>query len=418
MATLTTLSNGLRVVLVPCEAQSVAFGLFVGSGSRHETERTAGISHFIEHMLFKGTPTRSPLQITQAIEGRGGNFNACTGEESTAYFAHMPFEYLEECVDIISDMYLHATIPAEEFAREKQVVIEEIKMYADEPDAVALENLQHALFPKSRLGAPVAGSAASLGPLKPSDLRTYIRSHYLPSNTVAVVVGRFDADQALRVVSKKLGGFRRSAPKLVGDRALAGRPVPEVRASKDVQQVQLALGYRALGIGDPRKYAAIVFDAILGRGMSSRLFQEVRERRGLSYDISSRLQFFDDAGMWTVAAGLDAKKGAAALKTIDRELARICTRPVSAAELRRTKEFLAGNFRLAHERVTSKLFFYGSTVLSFGRLVDPEEQVEGIRAVTAADVRDVARAILDPANRAVSWVVPGASQSQDNPKEN
>ena len=406
MVKLEVLKNGLRVVLVPCEAQSVAFGLFVASGSRHESARTAGISHFIEHMLFKGTPSRSPLEITQAIEGRGGNFNACTGEESTAYFTHMPYEYLEESVDIISDMYLHATIPDEEFAREKQVVIEEIKMYADEPDSVAAENLQKALFPSSRLGQPVAGSAESLLPLKPSDLRRYVREHYLPSNTVAVVVGRFDEKEALALVSRKLGTFRRTAKPFSCDQALSGRPIVETSVSKDVQQAQLALGYRTFGIHDPRKYAATVFDAVMGRGMSSRLFQEVREKRGLSYDITSRMQFFADAGMWAVAAGLDAKKAKATLSTIDRELRRICEKPVSEAELRRTKEFLTGNFRLSHERVTSKLFFYGGTLLSFGRMMDPEEQVAGIRAVTSRDLQAVAQEILNPANRAVSWVMP------------
>ena len=406
MNKLVTLKNGLRVVLVPCEAQSVAVGLFVASGSRHETAKTAGISHFIEHMLFKGTPTRTPLEITQAIEGRGGNFNACTGEESTTYFTHMPYEYLEESVDILSDMYLRATIPADEFAREKQVVIEEIKMYADEPDSVAMENLQRALFPQSRLGAPVAGSAESLTPLRPADLKTYIRSHYLPSNTVAVVVGRFDEDKAVRILARRLGAFRRTARPVACDRALAGRPVREVSASKDVQQTQLALGYRTFGIDDRRKYAATVFDAIMGRGMSSRLFQEVREKRGLSYDISSRMQFFADAGMWTVAAGLDAAKAKSALATINRELEKVCARPVPADELRRAKEFLVGNFRLSHEKVTSKLFFYGSTMLSFGRLIDPEEQVEGIKAVSAPDLQAVARAILKPSNRSVSWVVP------------
>ena len=406
MVKLVTLKNGLRVVLAPCEAQSVAFGLFVASGSRNETGKTAGISHFIEHMLFKGTPTRTPLQITQSIEGRGGNFNACTSEESTVYYTHMPYEYLEESVDILSDMYLHASLPADEFAREKQVVIEEIKMYADEPDSVAMENLQRALFPASRLGAPVAGSAESLTPMRPADLKHYIRSHYLPSNTVAVVVGRFDPDVAVKAVNARLGAFRRPAKAIACDRALTGKPVREVSASKDVQQAQLALGYRTFGISDPRKYAATVFDAVMGRGMSSRLFQEVREKRGLSYDIASRMQFFNDAGMWTVAAGLDAGKAKQTLATIDREIRRICTKRVSAAELRRTKEFLIGNFRLSHEKVTSKLFFYGSTLQSFGRLVEPEEQVDGIKRVTAADIQDVARAILDPANRSVSWVVP------------
>lgn len=402
-----TLANGLRVVLAPCEAESVAVGVFVKSGSRNESAKTAGISHFIEHMLFKGTPTRSALDITRAIEGRGGNFNACTSEESTCYFVHLPCEYLGEAVDILSDMYLNAKIAADEFAREKSVIIEEIKMYSDEPDSVAGENLQRALFPKSVLGAPVAGTPQSLMPLKPSDLKAYIRACYLPSNTIVVVVGNFDEAKALKTLNRAFGSFRRGKnAALKFDNALCGKVKGETLVRKDITQAQLALGYRTFGIRDKRKYAATVLDAILGRGMSSRLFQSVREKRGLSYDISSRMQFFEDAGMFAITAGMDPSKREAALKVIDRELKRICDQRVGAAELSRTKDFLIGNFRLGHERVTSKLFFYGQTMLSFGRLILPEEQVEGVRDVTAAEVQAVARSIFKPTNRSVSWVLP------------
>ena len=411
-AKIVKLGNGLRAVLVPCEAESVAFGVFVASGSRHESAKTAGISHFIEHMLFKGTPTRRPIDITRAIEGRGGNFNACTGEESTCYYAHLPDDYLDEAVEIISDMYLNATIPDDEFEREKQVVIEEIKMYADEPDSVAMENLQRALFPKSRLGAPVAGSAKSLLPMKPVDLRRYVRSHYRADNTVAVVAGHFDEAKALQLLSRVFRPLKSAKTAVRQKRESLGKVVPSVTVAKDVNQVQLALGYRTFGIADQRKYALTVLDAILGRGMSSRLFQEVREKRGLSYDIASRGQFFGDTGMFTVTAGLDGSKAQRALATIDRELEKIREKRVSAAELRRTKDFLIGNFRLSHEKVTSKMFFYGATMLSFGRLVSPEEQIKGILAVTSDDVLSVARSIFRPANRSVSWVVPKAPASR------
>ena len=175
---------------------------------------------------------------------------------------------------------------------------------------------------------------------------------------------------------------------------------------KEIQQAQLALGYRTFGIGDRRRYAASVMDAVMGRGMSSRLFQEVREKRGLSYDISSRMMFFQDAGMFTVTAGLDASKAEKALATVDREIARLCERGVSTAELARTKEFLVGNFRIAHEKVTTKLFFYGSMMLAFGRLVSPSEQVERIKSVTREDVQSVARAVFRNSARSVSWVLP------------
>ena len=403
-----TFENGLRAVFVPCEAESVAFGLFVSSGSRHEPKGVGGISHLIEHMLFKGTKSRGPADITRAIEGRGGNVNACTSEEGTCYFAHLPSECLRDAVAILADMYLNATIPLSEFEREKRVVIEEIRMYADEPDAVAAENLQKNLFPGSPLGLPVAGTPKTLEPLAPGDLKRYIAAHYLPENTVAVLAGSFDDGRAEALIRKELGSFRptRRATRSAEPSPDALKPVREEIVRKDVNQAQLAIGYRTFGIADRRKYAATVMDAVLGRGMMSRLFQELREKRGISYDISSRMQFFSDAGMFSITAGMDAASRDKALETIYRELDRMRERPVSAAELKRTKEFLVGNFRLSHEKVTSKLFYYGQTLLSFGRLVAPREQIDGIRAVTSADVQAVSRAILNPRKRSVSWVLP------------
>ena len=404
---LTTLKSGVRAVLAPCEAESVAFGIFVASGSRHENADRAGISHFIEHMLFKGTPTRRPIDITRAIEGRGGNFNAYTGEESTCFFAHLPSEYLAEAVDILSDMYLHASIDKEEFARERSVIIEEIRMYRDEPDSVAAENLQRALFPRSPLGAPIAGSAESLAPLTPDDMRRYIASHYLPSNTVLAITGAFEPDRALRLLDDAFPrGYRKARSFSAAPVDFSLPPEAHVSEDKDVNQTQLAIGYRTFGIRDERKYAATVLDAIMGRGMSSRLFQQVREKRGLSYDISSRWQFFADAGMFTIGAGLDPAKAEKALAVIDREIERVATRKVSRSELERTKEFLIGNFRLSHEKVLSKMLYYGTTVLTFDRLVSTQEQIDGIRAVTSDDVLAVAKDVLRPQNRSISWVVP------------
>ena len=400
-----TLVNGLRVVLAPCEAESVAAGVFVASGSRHERPCEAGISHFIEHMLFKGTTTRRPIDITREIEGRGGMLNACTGEEATCYFVHLPDDFLGEAIDLLSDIYLRATMPEDEFVREKSVVIDEIKMYADEPDQVAVENLQRNLFPGSALGAPVAGTPESLAPLKPRDLKRYVRSHYRPDNTILAIVGSFDPCKAVEMARRCFGRLRPSAAPEFCEKPFR-KVVHESIAKKDVQQTQLALGYRTFGISDPRKYAATVLDGVLGRGMMSRLFQELREKRGISYDISSRMQFFSDAGMFTVTAGMDPSKAKTALKTIDREIGKLKSKRVSAAELKRTKEFLVGNFRLSHEKVTSKLFFYGQTMLSFGRIVEPQEQVDGIQAVTSDDLLSAAREVFDDSRRSISWVTP------------
>ena len=212
-ASLETLPNGLKLVLVPDDhVESVCFGLFVASGSRHEASKDAGISHFIEHMLFKGTATRTALAISQAIEGRGGNFNAYTSEEGTCFYAYLPCDYLPTAVDIISDMFVHAAIPDAEFARERQVILEEIKMYADEPDSVASENLSRALFPNNALGLPIAGSAATLDKMTPQTLREYIRRAYVPAATTAVVAGRFEPSAARALVEKALGGLAEGKP--------------------------------------------------------------------------------------------------------------------------------------------------------------------------------------------------------------
>ena len=173
-----------------------------------------------------------------------------------------------------------------------------------------------------------------------------------------------------------------------------------------LQQAQLALGYRTFGVEDPRRYVITVLDAILGRGMMSRLFQEVREKRGLSYDISSRMQFFQDAGMLAISAGVDPAKKDRALKTIEAVIEKLRTRKVGAAELKRTKEYLIGNFRLSHEKLVSKMFYYGSTCLAFNRVMPTSEQVEGVRKVTADEILAVAKAVLTPANRSISWVLP------------
>ena len=179
---------------------------------------------------------------------------------------------------------------------------------------------------------------------------------------------------------------------------------------EDIHEARLALGYRTFGANDPRRYAASILDALVGHGMSSRLFQELREKRGLSYDIASRMHFFTDAGMFVISAGINPAKTDLALKTIEAELKKLCVKPVSKAELKRTKDFMLGNFRLHQEKLTAKMFFYGQLHLAFGHLVLPQEQIEGIRKVTAEDLQAVAKTIFKPANRSVNWVLPKESK--------
>lgn len=410
-ASLEVLPNGLKLVLVPDDhVESVCFGLFVSSGSRYEAPEFAGISHFIEHMLFKGTTTRSALEISQAIEGRGGNFNAYTSEESTCFYAHMPYNFLGTAVEILCDMYTHAAIPDEEFARERNVVLEEIKMYDDEPDSVASENLSRAMFPKNALGLPIAGSAATLEKMKAQTLRDYIHRAYVPRATCAVVAGRFDPVEARAAVKKALGDLADAEPLVYEKVKARPRPLKEIRATRDIQQVQLALGFRTFGVkaSTKKKAAANVFDCLMGRTMSSRLFQSVREKRGLSYDIRSQLQFFDDVGGWAVTAGLDTARVDEAVACIEREFARIRAKRPSAAELRRTKDFLLGNFRLGLENQRARMFFFGNCAQTYNKIIPPSEMIAAIESVKSDDVLTVANEILQDTLKSYSWVMPKA----------
>ncbi len=411
-AILEILPNGLKLVLVPDDhVESICFGLFVASGSRHEAPECAGISHFIEHMLFKGTKTRSALEISQAIEGRGGNFNAYTSEEGTCFYANMPFNLLGTAVEILTDMYAHAAIPDGEFERERHVVLEEIKMYDDEPDSVASENLSRALFPKNALGLPIAGSEATLGKMTPKTLRDYIRRAYVPKATCAVIAGHFEPAVARKMILRALGERSGGEPLPYEKVKARPRPLKEIRATRDIQQVQLALGFRTFGVFASlrKKSAANVFDCLMGRTMSSRLFQSVREKRGLSYDIRSQLQFFDDVGGWAVTAGLDTTRVDEAVATIEREFARIRAKRPSTAELRRTKDYLLGNFRLGFENQRSRMFYFGGCTQTYSKIIPPAEMIAAIEAVTADDVLAVANEILQDALKSYSWVTPKSS---------
>ena len=251
-------------------------------------------------------------------------------------------------------------------------------------------------------------TAETLAKMTPQTLRDYIRRAYVPAATTAVVAGRFNSAAARALVEDALGGLAEGKPLSHVPVNMRKRPVKEVRAERDIQQVQLALGFRTFGVRAPdrKKYAANVFDGLMGRSMSSRLFQSVREKRGLSYDIRSQIQFFDETGGWAVTAGLATDRVPQAVAAIEREFDRIRAKKPGTAELKRTKEYLIGNFRLGLEQVRSRLFFFGNCVQTYGRILPPQEIVAGIAAVTADDVLAIANEILQEQNKSVSWVVP------------
>ncbi|MDX9866787.1 MAG: pitrilysin family protein [Kiritimatiellia bacterium] len=410
----TRLKNGVSVVTAAIEnAESVALGIWVGVGGRHERRRLSGVSHFLEHMLFKGTPTRSALALSQAIEGRGGYLNAFTQEEATCYYARLPHEYLPQAFDVLSDMYLHASVREEDFRRERDVILEEIKMYQDLPQHVVQENMQAAMFRGHALGAPLSGDPQSLAAMSRETLLRFKAQAYAPGASVFAFAGRLEHEVCVSLVERAVGAEPRRRG-LGFTRVDAS--VPQTRLSlarKEIAQAHAVIGFRIFGRHDDRRYALRVLNGVLGENMSSRLFQSVRERHGLCYSINSGFQLFEETGLFTISGGFDARRAIAALKRTAQEMRRLIDTPVGARELRRAKEYLQGTFRLGLEGAGNQMMFIGESLLNYGRVVCPQETLAGIEAVTAGDVQRVAEEVFEPSRLTLSLVVPNAQAESE-----
>ena len=407
-AKLDRFPNGLRLVTIPDgNAESVTFSVFVQSGSRHERPRQAGISHFIEHMLFKGTANRTAREINRAIECRGGSFNAYTSQDGTVFYAKLPCEFLPVAVDVICDMYANAAFPEKEFERERNVVLQELKMYEDDPGAVASENFTRCIFPGNALGSPVGGTEKTLRAFSADDLRRHFRRAYVPAATVVAVTGRFDPEDVIALVSETLAKAKKGRPVKFERFDARTKVVPECVVERDVHQTQTTLGWRLpFGVYDGRRYALGVMNTLMGGGMSSRLFETVRERRGLSYDIASQMELFDETGYWAVSGGTDPARADEMRDVVMREVERIRTKKVGPAELRRVKDYINGRFRIAFEQPLTRLIYYAGSVFQHDRIVKPESKVKMIESVTSDEIIAVANECLVPGRMAVSRVVP------------
>ena len=403
----TRLANGMRVITsrIP-HVQSAAVGLWVGAGSRHEPEKLGGVSHFLEHMLFKGTAKRSALEISRAIEGRGGYLNAFTQEESTCYYARVSYDHLPVAFDVLADMLRHARCSAADTAKEKQVILEEMRMYADQPQHVVQEMLQAAVWPKHPLGRPVIGSVGSVQGISSEVLLDYKARAYVPSRLVASFAGLVDHAACVAMVEQAFGELSKSKPAKVLPFKDAVKPVAAVQAGREIEQNHLAIGVRLFGRNDERRSVLRVLNVILGENMSSRLFQIVREKHGLAYSIHSMPHLQKDSGALVISAGLDRERGAKALALIMREMSRFVDTPVKAAELKRAKDFVLGQLRLGLENTSSQMMWMGDNLLSHGRFIDPDEVIASTKAVTAADIQALAAGYFRRAHMSIAAVTP------------
>ena len=401
------LKNGLTVATAEMpHMASVSLGLWVGVGGRHEPAELNGISHFIEHLLFKGTRQRSARQISEHVEGIGGYLNAFTSEENTCFYSRARHDRFDELLDVLTDMFLNSKCAPSDIAKERNVIKEELAMYLDQPHLHVEELLNETLWPNQPLGRSLTGTEQTLDALKRPHFLDYLRTHYVSSSTLIVAAGHIQHRQVVKAVTQH-------APRFTAGKRPAFAPAtsdqrePAVRLfTKATEQTQLALGIRTCSRHDERRFALRLLNTILGENTSSRLFQAVREDRGLAYSIHSSLSFFDDVGDLVIAAGLDTDKLQPTLKLIVQELRRLTATPPTAAELRRARDYVFGQFDLSLESTENQMMWLGEQLLGYGKIIAPAEIKRRLGEVTAGEIRAVARDFFRPERLNLALVSP------------
>jgi len=401
----TRLPNGIRVITerIP-HVRTAAVGIWVGAGARFEPAEHHGISHFLEHLFFKGTATRSALEIAQAVDDIGGQMNAFTDREQTVFYLKVLSNHLDRALEIYADMLLHSTLAPEHIERERQVITEEIKSYEDSPDELVQDVFAQTVWNSHPLGRPVIGTLATVSRLTRDDFLSYITRFYRPDNVVISAAGQLDHEQVVSLMTRHFGGWE-------GTAAVVRQSPPEPRAdvatrTKETEQVHLCLGTQGLAHADEGRYALSVLDHLLGGGMSSRLFQEIRERRGLVYSISSYAASYRDAGLFVVYAGMSPEVGPEVIRLVVEEVEKIKAHPVDDAELRRAKESLKGGLMLGLESTGSRMSMLARSEIYHGRQITLDELIAKVDAVSADDVHRMARHVFSPGRLSMAAIGP------------
>lgn len=385
------LSNGIRVVTdTQPQADSVTLGLWVGVGSRFEKKSESGISHFLEHMAFKGTTTRNALQIAKEIEQVGGFINAYTGQDVTSYHARMLKKDMDIGLNIIADITQHATMDEKELNTEKGVIIQEINMYKDQPRHVAATNFEETAYPNQPLGRDIAGNPAVIRDMTPKKMLDYVHSHYATDRIVISAVGHIQHD-----------AFVKKCEKLFCDFALKKTPIPEKAhyeggfkyVKKEHEQVNLFLGFESESYTSPDIWKAKLLAAILGGGMTSRLFQEIREKRGLVYTIHASASAETDTGSWYIYAGTGKEELKVLMPVLLDELKK-ATHKITPDEIQQAQTRLQAAILMRNEDISEHADMNAIEMLRYGKVRTKESLVKAIRSVTAKDVQQYAAKIF------------------------
>ena len=386
--------NGPRLaVATVADSECAALSIYIPAGSRDEAGLPTGLAHFVEHMVFKGTARRSARDLSFEIENGGGQINACTSEDQTVYEGRGEADLMPVLADVISDMVWHATFPETEIALEREVIGEEITMYRESPADHIGDLISNALWGDHPLGQPISGSVESIAEIDRDILLAFRNRHYFRKDVVIVASGPFTVDEVMAMVLPHLPEqFHEIGASARFDREVS--PVREIRDGRDTDQLQLALAWHTPGRHAETRHALRLLSTMLGETASSRLFMELREERGLCYQISSDVTFFDETGAFEISAGLDPESRTEALACIYREINDLVAHGPRAGELDRAKRLTIAQSKLAFESTSSHAAWAGEGVLDFGYIPSPADWRASVLAVTDADVQAIAREVF------------------------
>lgn len=388
------LNCGVRIVMeeIPY-VQSVSIGIWVKAGSVDETAKNSGISHFIEHMLFKGTENRSAKKIAEDVDKIGGQINAFTGKEATCYYLKTLASNIDKAADILVDMFINSKFDEEEMEKEKRVVYEEIKMIEDSPEDDAHDIISELIFKGNPLAKSIIGTPKSLQGITQKVIRKYISEEYTRDNIVVSVCGSFDPDHVCELFDCKLLALNAGkAPKEF--ESADYKPSYKVKV-KDIEQSHICLGLKGLALEDERYYSLVLLNNIMGGSMSSRLFQNIREEKGLAYSVYSMSSSFSNTGYFNIYAGVSHDRIKDAVIGIQDELKLLETEGVTLEELQTAKEQLKGSYIFSLENVNGRMFSIGKNMLLLNKIYTPEEVMDSIDAVSMDDIRAISELITD-----------------------
>jgi predicted Zn-dependent peptidase len=411
----TTLKNGMRVITnsMP-HTQSVSTILYYGVGSRYEEDRIAGISHFIEHMVFKGTKKRPTAKdISEAIEGVGGVLNASTGRETTNYWAKVAKAHFPLAFDVLSDMLLNANFDPNEIEKERKVIIEELHATLDSPPDLVNEIINEVIWGKQPVGRDIGGNDETVGGISREDLLGYMKKFYVPSDMVVSVAGNVSHDEVVKRVEDTLGQLPSGERPTAAPAQTLNGSEPRLQIHfKETEQANLCLAVPALHYSDPRRYILSMLDSIMGSGMSSRLFQQIREERGLAYTVESYASQLSDTGAWIVYSGVDPERIDDTITAILTEMDKMRQERVPETELTKVKEYNKGRMLLSLENTQAVASWAGGQELLLSRILSVEEVVEKIEEVTSEQIQVMAQELFLPEKLRLAVVGPYENEDE------